>query len=45
MALGLAGLPTAIATSAVFLYRALTFWLPVLPGWLCYNFLQRKGAL
>ncbi len=42
---GVAGLPAATATSAVFLYRALTFWLPVLPGWIAYNVLQRKGAL
>lgn len=44
-ALTLSGVPGAIATSAVFLYRALTFWLPVIPGWLCYNVLQRRGAL
>jgi uncharacterized protein (TIRG00374 family) len=44
-ALGLGGLPAATATSAVFLFRALTFWLPVLPGWLAYSYLQRKDAL
>lgn len=44
-ALGFAGLPAATATSAVFLFRALTFWLPVLPGWIAYSVLQRKGAL
>ncbi|MFI0982992.1 lysylphosphatidylglycerol synthase domain-containing protein [Streptomyces sp. NPDC021093] len=43
--LTIAGLPTAIATPAVMLYRLLTFWLPVLPGWLCFNSLTRKGAL
>jgi uncharacterized membrane protein YbhN (UPF0104 family)/tRNA A-37 threonylcarbamoyl transferase component Bud32 len=40
-----AGLPGDIATPAVLLYRLLTFWLPVLPGWLCFNSLTRKGAL
>ncbi|AUY54229.1 flippase-like domain-containing protein [Streptomyces sp. CB01881] len=44
-ALTVADVPPAIATPAVFLYRALTFWLPVLPGWISYNVLQRKGAL
>ncbi len=44
-ALTLSGVPAAAATPAVFLYRALTFWLPVLPGWISYNVLQRKGAL
>lgn len=38
-------LPAATATSAVFLFRALTFWLPVLPGWIAYSYLQRKGSL
>ncbi len=44
-ALTVAGVPPAVATPAVFLYRALTFWLPVLPGWIAYNVLQRRGAL
>ncbi|MFJ2740435.1 lysylphosphatidylglycerol synthase domain-containing protein [Streptomyces sp. NPDC087440] len=44
-ALGIAGLPTSIAAPAVLLYRLLTFYLPVLPGWLCFNSLTRKGAL
>lgn len=44
-ALTFAGLPTAIATPAVLMYRLLTFWLPVLPGWLFFNHLTRKGQL
>ncbi|MFF7632675.1 lysylphosphatidylglycerol synthase domain-containing protein [Kitasatospora sp. NPDC008050] len=44
-ALGIAGLPAATATSAVFLFRLLTFWLPVLPGWFAYSYLHRQGAL
>ncbi|WP_277038610.1 lysylphosphatidylglycerol synthase transmembrane domain-containing protein [Actinacidiphila oryziradicis] len=41
----LAGLPNEIATPAVLLHRLLTFWLPVLPGWLAFGHLTRKGAL
>ncbi|MFJ2864697.1 flippase-like domain-containing protein [Kitasatospora sp. NPDC087314] len=44
-ALTVADVSPAVATPAVFLYRALTFWLPVLPGWISYNMLQRRGAL
>ncbi len=43
--LTLAGLPSATATSAVLLYRVLTFWLPVLPGWAAFTWLQRKEAI
>lgn len=39
------GLPTEVATPAVFLYRIVTFWLPVLPGWLAFHDMERKGAL
>ncbi|MER6503277.1 lysylphosphatidylglycerol synthase domain-containing protein [Streptomyces sp. NPDC001455] len=39
------GLPKEVAAPAVLLYRLLTLWLPVLPGWLCFNHLTRKGAL
>ncbi|MET8543639.1 lysylphosphatidylglycerol synthase transmembrane domain-containing protein [Kitasatospora sp. NPDC004799] len=44
-ALTVADVSPTIATPAVFLYRALTFWLPVLPGWISYNVLQRRNAL
>ncbi|MER7670543.1 lysylphosphatidylglycerol synthase transmembrane domain-containing protein [Kitasatospora sp. NPDC096128] len=44
-ALTVADVSPTIATPAVFLFRALTFWLPVLPGWIAYNVLQRKHAL
>ncbi|MET9430330.1 lysylphosphatidylglycerol synthase domain-containing protein [Streptomyces sp. NPDC003036] len=39
------GLPLEVATPAVLLYRLLTLWLPVLPGWFSFNFLTRKGWL
>ncbi|MEU0113307.1 lysylphosphatidylglycerol synthase transmembrane domain-containing protein [Streptomyces bobili] len=39
------GLPKEVAAPAVLLYRLLTLWLPVLPGWLAFTHLTRKGAL
>ncbi|MEU6453483.1 lysylphosphatidylglycerol synthase transmembrane domain-containing protein [Streptomyces sp. NPDC047065] len=39
------GLPKEVAAPAVLLYRLLTLWLPVLPGWLMFNHLTRKEAL
>ncbi|MFG2192987.1 flippase-like domain-containing protein [Streptomyces sp. NPDC048639] len=40
-----AGLPKEIATPAVLLFRLMTFWLPVLPGWLSFTHLTRKEAI
>jgi uncharacterized membrane protein YbhN (UPF0104 family) len=31
------------AVPAVLLYRLAAYWLPVLPGWLCWRFLQHRG--
>ncbi|TMR16140.1 flippase-like domain-containing protein [Nonomuraea turkmeniaca] len=45
LALIAAGVPQAVATSAVLLYRLLTFWLPVLPGWASFTYLQRHESL
>jgi uncharacterized membrane protein YbhN (UPF0104 family) len=42
---GVGGMPLEVATPAVLLYRLMTLWLPVLPGWFSFNFLTRKGAL
>ncbi|MEU8707091.1 lysylphosphatidylglycerol synthase domain-containing protein [Streptomyces sp. NPDC048565] len=39
------GLPKEVAAPAVLLYRVMTLWLPVLPGWICFNQLTRKGEL
>ncbi|MFE6753099.1 lysylphosphatidylglycerol synthase domain-containing protein [Streptomyces sp. NPDC057684] len=39
------GLPKEVAAPAVLLYRLLTLWVPVLPGWLFFNHLSRKGSL
>lgn len=37
--------PYDVAVPAVLLFRMLTLWLPVLPGWICFSYLTRKGAL
>ncbi|MFI8851529.1 flippase-like domain-containing protein [Streptomyces sp. NPDC053499] len=39
------GVPKEVATPAVLLFRLLTLWMPVLPGWLSFTHLTRKGAL
>ncbi|MFJ2649861.1 YbhN family protein [Streptomyces sp. NPDC087420] len=39
------GLPKEVAAPAVLLFRLMTLWLPVLPGWVSFNHLTRKGAL
>ena len=40
-----AGVPGAVAVSAVLLFRLLTFWLPVPFGWGALNYLERSQAL
>ena len=46
VALGSLGhLPTGFATSAVIVFRLLTCYLPVLPGWVSFTYLQRRGDL
>ncbi|WP_424890182.1 lysylphosphatidylglycerol synthase transmembrane domain-containing protein [Streptomyces sp. XH2] len=44
-ALTVAGLPAEQGTPAVLLFRLMTLWLPVLPGWLSFTHLTRKGAI
>jgi glycosyltransferase 2 family protein len=41
----IAHVPLAYATSAVLLFRLLTFWLPIPLGWAAFHYLQRKDAL
>ena len=36
------GIAPGPAWSAVLTYRLATYWLPVLPGWLSWRWLQRK---
>jgi undecaprenyl-diphosphatase len=40
-----AGVQSEIAVPAVFLYRLFTFWVPILPGWLCFQWLERNDYL
>lgn len=39
------GVESATAFAAVLLFRLVTFWLPILPGWIALVSLQRKGRL
>lgn len=43
--LTLAGLDSGVAFSAVLLYRVITFWLPTVPGYFAFNWLQRNNYL
>jgi uncharacterized membrane protein YbhN (UPF0104 family) len=40
-----AGLDNTVAVPAVFFYRLFTFWVPILPGWLSFQWLQRHDYL
>ena len=37
--------PEAVAVPAVLVFRLATFWLPILPGWLSFTLMQRRGDL
>ncbi len=39
------GMDPAIAVAAVLSYRLATFWLPILPGWLAFRMLDRRGLI
>jgi undecaprenyl-diphosphatase len=39
------GVEPSIAVAAVLSYRLLTFWLPILPGWLCFHLLDRRNYI
>jgi len=39
------GAPTGPAVAAVLAFRLLTYWLPVLPGWLAYRALRADGTI
>lgn len=40
-----AGMSAAQAITAVLLFRGVTFWLPVLTGWVALHYLQRRDVL
>jgi uncharacterized membrane protein YbhN (UPF0104 family) len=39
------GLDGGLAVSSVLLFRLITFWIPTIPGYWSFTWLQRKGAL
>ena len=39
------GVEPGVAVAAVLSYRLTTFWLPILPGWLCFRTLQRDDFI
>jgi uncharacterized protein (TIRG00374 family) len=39
------GINTNVGFNAVMLFRLGTFWLPVLPGWLCFRSMQRHEEI
>jgi uncharacterized membrane protein YbhN (UPF0104 family) len=39
------GVPTAVAVPAVLLFRLVSFWLPIVPGWVLWTQLQRRNVL
>jgi undecaprenyl-diphosphatase len=39
------GAPTGPAVAGVLAFRLLTFWLPILPGWLAYRSLRTAGSI
>jgi glycosyltransferase 2 family protein len=43
--LAAAGLDKETAVPAVFLFRLVSFWLPILPGWLAFTWLQRTDQI
>jgi uncharacterized protein (TIRG00374 family) len=40
-----AGLDAGLAVSSVLLFRLVTFWLPTVPGYFAFTWLQKKGSL
>ena len=39
------GLDTGIAVAAVLCYRLVTYWLPILPGWISFHLLERRNLI
>jgi undecaprenyl-diphosphatase len=39
------GLESGAAVAAVLAYRLVTYWLPILPGWLSFQMLERRGLI
>ena len=39
------GMEAGVAVAAVLSYRLLTYWLPILPGWISFRRLERRGYI
>jgi undecaprenyl-diphosphatase len=39
------GLDSGVAVAAVLCYRLVTYWLPILPGWLSFHLLERRNLI
>jgi len=39
------GMESGAAVAAVLAYRLVTYWLPILPGWLSFQMLERRGLI
>jgi uncharacterized membrane protein YbhN (UPF0104 family) len=39
------GMESGVAVAAVLSYRLATYWLPILPGWLAFTWLQRTDRI
>ena len=39
------GVPATTSVSTVLLFRLITFWLPILPGWLAFNVMTHRGDI
>ena len=43
--LGATGIADTTSVSAVLMFRLLTFWLPIVPGWIAFNVMTRRGDI
>lgn len=39
------GVPSGVGLLAALLYRLVTFWLPTIPGWVSFQYLQSRNAI
>jgi undecaprenyl-diphosphatase len=39
------GMPSGDAVAAVLAFRLITYWLPIIPGWLCLHAMERRGLI
>jgi undecaprenyl-diphosphatase len=39
------GMESGVAVAVVLSYRLLTYWLPILPGWISFHILERRNLI